>query len=80
MGEKKTKAQGHILAPHFRLYTAPIWPEGFTGRIQPVNPGQKALWAVYALETPLIGQYGEAYGLHAGHKASQSSLTASLRA
>ena len=49
MGEKKTKAQGHIPAPFFGLYTAPTWPEGFTGRIQPVNPGQKALWAVYNL-------------------------------
>ena len=49
MGEKKTKAHGHILAPFFGLYTAATWPAGFTGRIQPVNLGQKALGAVYSL-------------------------------
>ena len=63
MGEKKTKAQGHILAPFFRViyganlarrlhrpYTAcKPWPESFMGCTQPVNPGQKALWAVYNL-------------------------------
>ena len=62
MGEKKTKAQGHIPAPLYGLYTAPTWPEGFTGRIQLVNPSHKALQAVYGLETSLTRHTGSLTG------------------
>ena len=42
---------GANLARRFhRPYTAcKPWPESFMGCTQPVNPGQKALWAVYNL-------------------------------
>ena len=49
MGEKKTKAQGHIPAPPFT---------GYTRR----QPGQKALRAVYSLETSLTGHTGRLMG------------------
>ena len=48
------------------VYGLRIWPEGFTGHILPVIISD---WV-----------YGVAYGLPKGHKASQSPLTASLRA
>ena len=52
MGEKKTKAQGHIPAPLYRLYTAPTWPEGFMGCIQPVNLARR-LYGPYTACNPL---------------------------
>ena len=69
MGEKKTKAQGHISAPFFRVIYGANLARRLYRPYTPVNPGQKALWAVYALQTSLIGQYGEAYGLKDACKA-----------
>ena len=48
-GRRKPKLKTVYPPPFFGLYTAATWPAGFTGRIRPVNPGQKALWAVYSL-------------------------------
>ena len=62
MGEKKTKAQGHILAPFFRVIYGANLARRLYRPYTACKPGQKALRAVYGLETSLTGHTGRLTG------------------